>query len=131
MDAISDFRKNILTLANGLGFVNLEERDVIDLLDADREPLSYEELIQLDTDVTLDEEPVPPACPKLRLQKLSNALSHIEQAINLFLQNDPDVERSAKVCRGLNATINGYKELENEARSKAKQATMETFFKPS
>ena len=63
----------------------MEERDVIDLLKADREPLSHEELIQLDTETTLDEKPVPAACPKLKLQNLSNALPYIERGINLFI----------------------------------------------
>lgn len=44
---LPEIRQNILDLAHDLGFEGLNERDVLDLLEADREPLSYEELIQL------------------------------------------------------------------------------------
>ena len=42
-----------------LGFEGLNECDVLDLLEADREPVSYEELIQLQAEPALDEETEP------------------------------------------------------------------------
>ncbi|KAK9510288.1 hypothetical protein O3M35_005105 [Rhynocoris fuscipes] len=62
-DAVVNFlpevRQNILDLAHDLGFEDLNESDVLDLLAADREPLSYEELIQLQAEPAIDEDTEP------------------------------------------------------------------------
>lgn len=50
VNSLSKIRQNMLNLANNLGFEDLKEGDLIDFLDADREPLSNEELIQLETE---------------------------------------------------------------------------------
>ena len=44
-DSLSEIRQTILNLANDLGFEDLEEVDVLDILNADREPLSHKELV--------------------------------------------------------------------------------------
>lgn len=41
----------MVNLTNDLGFGDLKEGDVLDLLDSDREPFSDEELIQLSTEL--------------------------------------------------------------------------------
>jgi hypothetical protein len=89
VDSISEIRQNILILGSHLGFEDLEEDDLIGLLDADREPLSNEELIQYDTQQLLDEEPKPPVSQKLTAKNLSNALSYFEQGMNILLNNIP------------------------------------------
>ncbi|KAK9731886.1 DDE superfamily endonuclease [Popillia japonica] len=53
VSSLSEIRQN---LSNNLGFEDLEEGDLVDLLDADREPLSNDELIQLEIDRALDKE---------------------------------------------------------------------------
>ena len=44
--------------------------------------------------------------------------------------HDPDVERSAKVSRGINSAISFYKSLKNEIDKKARQTTLDNFFNP-
>ncbi|KAL3286982.1 hypothetical protein HHI36_001468 [Cryptolaemus montrouzieri] len=44
---LPEIRQNILDLVHDLGIEGLNERDVFDLLEADKKPLAYEELIQL------------------------------------------------------------------------------------
>ncbi|KAK9731337.1 hypothetical protein QE152_g13737 [Popillia japonica] len=44
VSSLSEIRQNILNLAKNLGFEDLEEGNLVDLLDADREPLSDDEL---------------------------------------------------------------------------------------
>ena len=61
---------------------------------------------------------------------MSNALSHFEQEINILLQNNPDVERSANVSQGINSAISCYNELQKEAKTKARQTTLDKFLKP-
>ncbi|XP_067143383.1 tigger transposable element-derived protein 1-like [Centruroides vittatus] len=70
---LPEIRQNILDLAHDLGFEGLNERDVLDLLEADREPLSYEELIQLQAEPAFDEETEPVVSKQLTSKNLSKA----------------------------------------------------------
>nr|XP_046908652.1 putative CENPB DNA-binding domain-containing protein 1 [Dermatophagoides farinae]XP_046908653.1 putative CENPB DNA-binding domain-containing protein 1 [Dermatophagoides farinae] len=118
---------------NRFNLRNLKLRgDVTDLLEADRESLSYEELIQLQTEPQFSDETEsePVVSKKLTSKNLSNAFSHIEQAINIIIKNDPDEERSAKFSQGQDSLISCYKSLKNEMDKKARQATLDSFFKP-
>ena len=132
VESLSKIRENILNLANDIGFENMEESDLIDLLDADREHLSNEELIQLEpAQANTIEESKPIKSKQLTSNDLSRALSHFEQGINILQLSDPDEERIAKVSRGINIAINCYKELKREAINKANQSTLDKFFQPN
>ncbi|KAK9505082.1 hypothetical protein O3M35_009224 [Rhynocoris fuscipes] len=127
---LPEVRQNILYLAHDLGFEDLNESDVLDLLAADREPLSYEELIQLQAEPAIDEDTEPVVSKQLTSKIMSSAFSYFEQGINILLENDPDVERSANVSRGINSAISSYKSLKEEIDKKARQTTLDNFFKP-
>ncbi|KAK9501289.1 hypothetical protein O3M35_012030 [Rhynocoris fuscipes] len=132
---LPEVRQNILDLAHDLGFEDLNESDVLDLLAADREPLSYEELIQLQAEPAIDEDTEPVVSKQLTSKQLtskimSSAFSYFEQGINILVENDPDVERSANVSRGINSDISCYKSLKEEIDKKARQRTLDNFFKP-
>ena len=103
--------QNSLDLVHDLGFDGLIVRDVLDLLEADREPLSHEELIQLQAEPAFDEETEPVVSKHLTSKNLSSAFSYFEQGIDILLKNAPDVERSAKVSRGINPAVSCYKSL--------------------
>lgn len=68
-------------------------------------------------------------CQQLTAKNFPNVLSYFEQGINILLQNDPNIECNTKVSRGVNSAIICYKTLQTEAESKAKQATLEQYFK--
>lgn len=127
---LPEIRQDILDVAHDLGFEGLNERDVLDLLEADRESLSYEELIQLQAEPAFDEETEPVVFKQLTSKNLSKSFSYFEQGINILLENDPDVERSSKVCRGINSAISCYKSLKNEIDKNARQTTLDNFLKP-
>ncbi|KAK9507140.1 hypothetical protein O3M35_007056 [Rhynocoris fuscipes] len=127
---LPEVRQNILDLAHDLGFEDLNESDELDLLAADREPLSYEELIQLQAESTIDEDTEPVVSKQLTSKIMSSAFSYFEQGINILVENDPDVERSANVSRGINSAISCYKSLKEEIDKKARQTTLDNFFKP-
>lgn len=127
---LPEVRQNILDLAHDLGFEDLNESDVLDLLAADREPLSYEELIQLQAEPAIDEDTEPVVSKQLTSKIMSSAFSYFEQGINILLENDPDVKRSANVSRGINSAISCYKSLKEEIDKKARQTTLDNFFKP-
>ncbi|XP_055374920.1 tigger transposable element-derived protein 1-like [Condylostylus longicornis] len=115
---LPEVRQNILDLAHDLGFEDLNESDVLDLLAADREPLSYEELIQLQAKPAIDEDTEPVVSKQLTPKIMSSAFSYFEQGINILLENDPDVERGANVSRGINSAISCYKSLKEEIDKK-------------
>lgn len=83
---LREIRQNILDLAHDLGFQGLFECDVLDLLEADNEPVSYEELILLQTEPALDEEGEPVVSKQLTSKNLSKAFSYFEQGINILLE---------------------------------------------
>lgn len=114
VNLIHEIMQNILDLAHYLSFEGLNERDVLDLLEADREPISYVETKQLKAELRSDEEAEPVVFKQLTSENLSNAFSYFEQGINILLENDPDVKRSAKVSRGIYSAISRYKSLKNE-----------------
>ncbi|XP_026482144.1 putative defense protein 3 [Ctenocephalides felis] len=68
---LPEVRQNILDLAHDLGFEDLNESDVLDLLAADREPLSYEELIQLQAEPAIDEDAEPVVSKQLTSKIMS------------------------------------------------------------
>ncbi|CAG9826169.1 unnamed protein product [Diabrotica balteata] len=106
----------------------VNEGDELDILEANREPLSYDELIQLQAEPAVDEETEPVVSKQLTLNNLSKAFSYIEQGINILLANDPDDERSTKVSREVNSVISCYKSLKNEIDKKARQTTLDNIF---
>ncbi|KAK9498838.1 hypothetical protein O3M35_003394 [Rhynocoris fuscipes] len=71
---LPEVRQNILDLAHDLGFEDLNESDVLDLLAADREPLSYEELIQLQAEPAIDEDTEPVVSKQLTSKIMSSAI---------------------------------------------------------
>ena len=70
----------------------MEDGDVLNLLNEDREPLSHNELFQLATEQAFYEIPEPEqepvVCQQIKL-KLFDALSRFEDGMNILLQNDP------------------------------------------
>lgn len=68
-----------MDLAHDLGFEDLNESDVLDLLAADKEPLSYEELIQLQAEPAIYEEREPVVSKRLISKIMSSAFSYFEK----------------------------------------------------
>ena len=88
-------RKTGSDLADDLSFEGLNERYVLDLVEANREPLSYEEVIRLQAD------------PKIKTN--SKVFPYFEQGINILLEYNPDIKCRVKESRGINSAISCYK----------------------
>ncbi|KAL3275252.1 hypothetical protein HHI36_020021 [Cryptolaemus montrouzieri] len=78
--------QKIISFLN-LGFEGFNKRNVLDLLEADKEPLSYEELFQLQAEAAFDEETELVVSKQLTSKSLSKSSSYFEQGINIFLKN--------------------------------------------
>ncbi|XP_055584938.1 putative CENPB DNA-binding domain-containing protein 1 [Uranotaenia lowii] len=97
------------------------------------DPLSYEDLIvEVKSEPVSDEETEHVVSKQLTSEKISKAFSCFEQGIRIFLENDPDYERSAKVALSINSAIKCYKSLKNnkKVRTQSTQTRFSSFFKP-
>ncbi|XP_063309192.1 tigger transposable element-derived protein 1-like [Pelobates fuscus] len=120
--------KAIVTLANRLD-LDISVTDINDLLEAHKEELTNEDLLDMEEqeeveeveDVTAPETPVH----SFTLKGLEEAFQHMEKAINIFESQDSNFERSTKVARDLRNAYNCYKEIYNEKRRMSwKQTTI-------
>ncbi|KAM9061128.1 tigger transposable element-derived protein 1-like [Sarcophilus harrisii] len=125
IENITQIQQDILALANDIGFAELVEADVDQLLQSHDEELSNEELMQLEQERAVEEkeenEDAPPILRQLTTKELSEAFSHFEAGMQILANNDPNSERKFAVSRGINDTISCYRELYNEKKQRSKQ----------
>jgi hypothetical protein len=122
---LSNSRLDIVDSARAVGF-----EDVDELLRSHTEELTNEDLLELEKD--LNEKVMNPLLLNLlnsfRQSKLLNFFKHIDTAISIIDENDPNRERSAKVARDIQSTLACYKELYRERKNAAYQLTLDNFF---
>ncbi|XP_043837136.1 CENPB DNA-binding domain-containing protein 1 [Dromiciops gliroides] len=125
IETITQIQQDIVALANDIGFGELVEADVGQLLQSHDEDLSNEELMQLEQERAAEEkeenEDASPILRQLTTKELSEAFSHFEAGMQILANNDPNSERKFKVSRGVNNTISCYRELYNEKKRRSKQ----------
>lgn len=87
-------KKNIVTLAKTLGFEELVEADVDQLLQSHEDALSNEELMQLELEPAGEEESedTQPVLRQLTTGELSTALSHFEAGLQILTSSSPNDE---------------------------------------
>ena len=76
-DAIKDVTKNIVRLSHKVGFAEVDKDDVDDLLQSHAEPVSNEELLELESAMA-DKEGEPEPVHGLDIKTLQQALKHID-----------------------------------------------------
>ncbi|XP_051830692.1 tigger transposable element-derived protein 1-like [Antechinus flavipes] len=125
IENITQIQQDILALASDIGFAELVEADVDQLLQSHAEDLSNEELMQLEQERAVEEkeenEDVPPILRQLTTKELSEAFFHFEAGMQILANNDPNNERKFTVSRGISDTISCYRELYNEKKRRSKQ----------
>ncbi|XP_036607845.1 CENPB DNA-binding domain-containing protein 1 [Trichosurus vulpecula] len=125
IETITQIQQDIVALANDMGFEELVEADVGQLLQSHDEDLSNEELTQLEQERAAEEkeenEDAPPILRQLTTKELSEAFSHFEAGMQILANNDPNSERKFKVSRGVNDTISCYRDLYNEKKRRSQQ----------
>ncbi|XP_020844762.1 tigger transposable element-derived protein 1 [Phascolarctos cinereus] len=124
-ETITQIQQDIVALANDLGFGELLEADVGQLLQSHDEDLSNEELMQLEQERAAEEkeenEDTPPFLRQLTTKELSEAFFHFEEGMQILANNDPNNERKFKVSRGISDVISCYRDLYNEKKRRSKQ----------
>ena len=122
----------IVDLAQEAGFEEVDEEDVDDLLESHAEPLSNEDLMELEQQWALEEEEdaVTPSSEHLTMKNLSQILSSFESAIEFVIEQDPNLERSTDFSCVVYDALCCYKERYAAKKKKAIQPTLHAFFKP-
>ncbi|XP_038599347.1 tigger transposable element-derived protein 1-like [Tachyglossus aculeatus] len=115
---LRNVRAQCVVLAKKVGFEEVEDADVEELLEARREEPSTEELLQLveEAEAGRDEEEDAEEAPQHRLTKavLSASLQQIERALRRLEQHDCNAERSGKIIRGVKSVLTPYTKLLRE-----------------
>jgi len=126
----SAVRLDIVNLARESNFEGMEEEDINELLASHNDEINNEDLMDLDLEYAYKENSVPesPKPPDLSSKQLSKAMSLIDDAVEIFIENDPDFDRSSKVARAIDSGINCYKELYRELKQNAVQSTLDKYF---
>lgn len=88
-------------------------------------------LLTFETEHTLDNETDPTVIQtepkKLTTAQIAKAMELVEQAIEIFCNNDPDENRSAKASQSLSDAIQCYKNVYMEKKAIFVQQTLDAF----
>ncbi|XP_036599100.1 tigger transposable element-derived protein 1-like [Trichosurus vulpecula] len=117
-EALPQIHQNMVTLAGHGSFEGVVEEDVVHLLQSHEEDLSGEGLGTPSPGAGQDNALA--TLPELTTKHLAEALSHFDRGLQILSDNDPNRERSLKVCRGVNSVISCYRELYKEKKRGAK-----------
>lgn len=102
IDSVTTICQNILDIAVNNEFEDVDESDIVNLLNSESEPLTDEELLQLESAHEMKEtDEVTPTQKKLTSKELTEALNHCEQGALILLKSDPDEERTGKSTRNI------------------------------
>lgn len=125
---------NVVDMAQQLE-LQVEAEDVRELLESHDQPLTDEDLLQIDEQRRLFNEEESrtedTAQPReLTTKELEEGIAKVEDAIAFWERVDPNFERSSKVNRGLENQIACYKELLRERKKTSRrQTSLLSFFK--
>lgn len=139
-DNLASTNSKSLRLAQQVGFENLESEDIDKLLNSHQEELSNEELLEIERErVKVMEEAeaaaaaaASPAQPQraLTATNLTECLNLLRQAMQILEENDPNVERSSSVIRGVMNKMACYEIILKEKQQHKKQQSITSFFQP-
>ncbi|KAK4307354.1 hypothetical protein Pmani_020873 [Petrolisthes manimaculis] len=131
---LKDVRKDLVRLSHSAGFNEVDEEDIQQLFDSHAEPLSNEDLMEIEQERALaDQEDNDDDEPRreLGIKELREAFQHIEKGMELFREYDLNPARSGAATQAVEQAIKPYKEIYERKRRQAKQTTISSFFKPS
>lgn len=116
VDGTPAVRHEISNLARESNFEGMEETDINELLTSHNQELSNEELLQLELQFANEEDDSDRSIEiseeqNLTSKQISKAMCLIDEAMEIFLKNDPDSGRSFKVSQAVATNINCYKEI--------------------
>ncbi|XP_061493779.1 tigger transposable element-derived protein 1-like, partial [Rhineura floridana] len=116
-DPVADVTENIAEMAKQLE-LEVEPEDVAELMASYTEPLSNEDLLELEEETeeenVRDEDETMEQPEGLTSKILLEAFRHLDNAMALFEKHDRDFERSSKVNANISGAYACYKEIYRE-----------------
>ncbi|XP_044537888.1 tigger transposable element-derived protein 1-like [Gracilinanus agilis] len=137
-EQLKKIKANCVDLAKQVGFEEVEDEDIDELLEPHSSDLSTEDLQQLadgqaeaeDEEDDDDDSESQKATPRqLDTSQLSGVLSVIEKQLQWLEDNDYNAERSRIVVHGIRTNLEPYRQLLYERRRLAKQQKLDIYFK--
>jgi hypothetical protein len=127
---LSNSRCDIVDSARAVGFEDVDEANVDELLRPHTEELTNDYLLELEKDLNEkgDESSVVKPVQLLLTKQIAEFFKHIDTAISIIDENDPNRERRAKAARDTQSALACYKELYRERKNAAYQLTLDHFF---
>lgn len=117
-----DAIEQIIDLAKDLGLFDIDQTDILQQIEPKNEEMSTDEAHQLEKlkarEEFMSEDyedilPIKSLSPSL----LREAMTHMEAAMAIYKENDPDSERSSSVCRNIEKTVVVYRKLERAKKN--------------
>ncbi|CAJ0924715.1 unnamed protein product [Ranitomeya imitator] len=110
--------------------LEVEEKDVTELLASHGEELYAEDLIQLEKQMIEEEEDMPtPELKTFTRQGLAGGFALIQEGLSRFEAEDPNMERYTRVARGVMDSLRCYKEILEEKKMVSFQTNLQQYFK--
>ncbi|XP_053551170.1 tigger transposable element-derived protein 1-like [Bombina bombina] len=134
-DSVANVTENIVEMARQLE-LEVEPEDVAELLASHTEPLSNEDLLELEEERE-EEEDVQNGVENIEQPEgltskiLFQAFRHLDSAMALFEKHDRDFERSFTVNGNISGAYSCYKEIYREKKKATLQTSIETYFSKS
>ncbi|XP_037371544.1 tigger transposable element-derived protein 1-like [Talpa occidentalis] len=121
-ETLPQIRRDVLALAHAMGFGGMVEADVLELLQGHGADLLSQEAVGLQQELAAEEdgEDGTPTPRQLTARRLAQALAHLDAGLQVIRDHDPNLERSLRVCRGINSLICCYRELFKEKKRGSK-----------
>ncbi|MEE6509355.1 hypothetical protein FKM82_025734 [Ascaphus truei] len=134
-ETVAEVTETVVQMARDLN-LEVETEDIEELLASHSNELSNEDLMQLEEQKIAEEEAhqsadvaQPQTRKSLSSKMLAAAFKHIDSALAIFEDNDPNIERSSTVSRGVSNQISCYREIYTQKRKGSVQTSMKRFFK--
>ncbi|MEE6460213.1 hypothetical protein FKM82_000895 [Ascaphus truei] len=134
-ETVAEVTETVVQMARDLN-LEVETEDIEELLASRSNELSNEDLMQLEGQKIAEEQAhqsadvaQPQPRKSLSTKMLAVAFKHIDSALAIFEDNDPNIERSSTVSRGVSNQISCYREIYTQKRKGSVQTSMKRFFK--
>ncbi|MEE6509715.1 hypothetical protein FKM82_027427 [Ascaphus truei] len=134
-ETVAEVTETVVQMARDLN-LEVETEDIEELLASHSNKLSNEDLMQLEEQKIAEEEAhqsadvaQPQPRKSLSSKMLAAAFKHIDSTLAIFEDNDPNIERSSTVSRGVSNQISCYREIYTQKRKGSVQTSMKRFFK--
>lgn len=137
-DNVASANRKSLLFAQQLGFDELEDNDINELLQSHHEELSNDDLLEIERERVQRMEEAEAAAAAasssqeplraLTATNLTQCMDLLRQAMKILEENDPNVERSGAVTRDVLSRMSCYEVMLKEKQHKKKQQTITAFF---